>query len=99
MSTKEYLTNLFNGILLKDIIKQYNIRYVQKLENLAYILISNIATEISFHKLSTSLEINIHTVENYFHYLEETFLIFGIRRFSFKSKEQRQAKPKGLHNR
>lgn len=33
---------------------------------------------------------SVHTVEKYLHHLDETFLLFSLRRFSFEVREQAQ---------
>lgn len=86
---KEYIKTLFNAILYKDIVKRHKIRFVHGLEDLAAYLLSNIATEYSYNALSKVTRCHSpHTVEKYLGYLEETFLVFSIGRYSFRMKEQ-----------
>ncbi len=86
---KDYLSTLFNSIIYKDIVKRFRIRSVQAIEDLAVYLISNIAREFSYNTLSKVTKCkSVHTVEKYLNYLEEAFIFFRIRRFSFKYKEQ-----------
>ncbi|MFA5859385.1 MAG: ATP-binding protein [Elusimicrobiota bacterium] len=92
---KEYLSTLFNSIIYKDIVKRFNIRRVEALENLAVYLISNVAREFSYNTLAkvTSCK-SVHTIEKYLGYLEESFLFFRINMFSYKLKEQLSANKK-----
>ncbi len=84
-----YLQNLFDSIILKDVVKRYNIKYSDDLYNLAKYLISSFSEEISFTKLKNIMKFrSVHTVQNYVRYLTETYLIFQVERFSFKQKEQ-----------
>lgn len=86
---KEYLSTLFNSIVYKDIVKRYKIRHAKEIEDLAYYLISNVANEYSFHSLTKMSEIkSSHTIRKYLHYLEESFILFSLSRFSYKVKEQ-----------
>lgn len=86
---KEYLSTLLNSVLFKDIIKRYNIRFAQAIESLSEQLFSNIANEHSYNSLSKITKIkSSHTIENYLNYLEESFIFFRVRRFSYKLKEQ-----------
>lgn len=86
---KEYLSLLFNSILYKDIIKRYNIRNPKQIEDLATYLISNIANEYSYNSLAKIGKIkSSHTIEKYLSYLEESFILFSLSRFSYKVKEQ-----------
>lgn len=85
----DYLSTLFSSILFKDVIKRHKIRFVQGLEELALYLVSNVANECSYTSLSRTTRCkSAHTVEKYVGYLEEVFLFFTVRRFSFKVKEQ-----------
>lgn len=86
---KDYLSTLFNSIIFKDIIKRYKIRSAQAIEKLSEQLLSNICNEYSYRSLSITSGIkSTHTTENYLSYLEESFIFFSLRRFSFKVKEQ-----------
>jgi len=86
---KEYLSNLFSSVVYKDIVKRYKVRYMQKIEDLSVYLLSNIAREYSFNSLKKMTKIqSSHTVEKYLGYLEESFIFFSIKRFSYKVKEQ-----------
>ncbi len=52
-------------------------------------MISKIANEHSYNSLSKISKIkSTHTVEKYLDYLEESFIFFNLRRFSYKVKEQ-----------
>ncbi|MBM3233749.1 ATP-binding protein [Candidatus Pacearchaeota archaeon] len=89
MDYKDYLTILFNSIVYKDIVKRYKIRFPQRIENLAFYLMSNIANEYSYNNLSKMTKINsVHTTKKYFGYLEEAFIFFSLSKFSYKVKEQ-----------
>ncbi|OQX51519.1 MAG: hypothetical protein B5M53_10935 [Candidatus Cloacimonas sp. 4484_209] len=89
LEPKNYLTSLFEGVLFKDVVNRYNIRYSRNLYNLSLYLVSNFANEFSFTKLKNILELkSVHTVQNYVQYLKEAFLFFSLSRFSYKLKEQ-----------
>ena len=86
---KEYLSTLFNSIIYKDIVKRYKIRNPKEIENLASYLISNVANEYSYNSLTNIGKIkSSHTTEKYLNYLEESFVLFSLSRFSYKVKEQ-----------
>jgi hypothetical protein len=86
---KDYLSTLFNSIIFKDIIKRYKIRSAQAIEKLSEQLLSNICNEYSYLSLGNMAGIkSTHTTENYLSYLEEAFIFFSLRRFSYKVKEQ-----------
>lgn len=86
---KEYLSTLFNSIIYKDIVKRYKIRNPKEIEDLVLYLISNIANEYSYNSLTKVGKIkSSHTTERYLGYLEESFVLFSLNRFSYKVKEQ-----------
>ncbi len=86
---KDYLSTLFNSIIYKDIVKRYKVRSVQGIEDIAFYLLSNITKEYSYNSLCKIAKINSpHTAEKYINYLEDTFLFFSLKRFSYKVKEQ-----------
>lgn len=92
-----YLQSLFDSIILKDVVKRYNIKYSDELYNLAKYFVSEFSREVSFTRLKNALNFgSVHTVQNYAGYLEETYLVFSIKRFSFKQKEQVKA-PKKIY--
>ncbi len=89
LNYKEYLLTLLDSIIYKDIIKRHKIRSAKGIENLSGYLISNIAKDYSYNTLIQVTKCkSIHTVEKYLNYLEESFVLFRLNRFSFKVKEQ-----------
>jgi len=85
----QYLRELYDKIITRDIILRYNIRYARDLKEIALYAISNFASRISYHKIKNIFEIkSVHTVKNYLAYLEEAYLLFQISPFSFKLKRQ-----------
>jgi hypothetical protein len=88
----DYLSSLFDSIILKDIVKRYHVRFPNALIDLAQILITNISGEFSNNSILKLANFSsTHTVAKYLGYLEEAFLIFSIPRFSWKIAEQRKA--------
>jgi predicted AAA+ superfamily ATPase len=88
----EYLSTLFDSIILKDIVKRYRVRFPNALIDLAQILITNIAGEFSNTSIQKLANFSsIHTVEKYISYIEEAFLIFSVPRFSYKITAQKSA--------
>lgn len=86
---KDYLSTLFNSIIFKDIVKRYKIRSPQAIEDLSVYLLSNLCKEYSYNSLSKIAKIkSSKTIEKYLSYLEESFIFFSVKRFSYKIKEQ-----------
>lgn len=92
ISSKQYLTILFDSIIYKDIVKRYNLRG-KAIEQLALFLLSNAATEFSYLSLAKATQIKSSiTTQKYTRYLEDAYLFFTITRFSYKTKNQDQNK-------
>ncbi len=87
-NAKLYLSTLYSTILTKDVISRYNLKYVQTLKEIANYLLSNFSQPISYHKIKNIFEMgSTHTAKNYTSYLEETYMIYLLSKFSFKHKE------------
>ena len=75
----EYLHNLYQNILYRDIIVRHNIRNHQTVKELVYYLASNIGKECSFNSLKKMLGVSsATTISDYCGYLEDSFLCFFI---------------------
>jgi predicted AAA+ superfamily ATPase len=82
---REYLVNLYESILLRDVVARDKIRNVQFLENLAMYLADNTgnlfsAANISKYLKNQKLDINVQTVINYLTTLENSLLVSRVRR-------------------
>lgn len=86
---RNYLRELYDKIVTRDIILRYNVKYAKDLKEIALYAISNFASKITYHKIRNIFEIkSVHTVKNYLSYLEEAYLLFQLSSFSFKLKER-----------
>ncbi|NLW49219.1 MAG: ATP-binding protein [Candidatus Brocadiaceae bacterium] len=91
----QYLTTLLRAILYKDILVRHRIRAPQGLEDLAAYLMANVAQECNPNRLVKTTRLrSVHTAEKYFQHLEEAFLFFRVKRFSFKVRQQARANRK-----
>ena len=87
----EYLKDLYEGILYRDIVARYNIPNEKPLKELIYYFASNIGKEFSFSKLSEIVGLGSpNTVSSYCGYLEECFLCFFLNRYSHSLQKQIQ---------
>jgi predicted AAA+ superfamily ATPase len=85
----EYLSILFDSIILKDILKRYRLHFPNALVNLAKVMITNMTGEFTLNSISRLANISsIKTTMKYIGYLEEAFLLFSVPRFSYKALEQ-----------
>ena len=88
---KQLLLTYFDDILTKDIEKRYNLRRGEKLRVLAKFYLTNISSTITFNSLKRFLGTTTNTIEKYSSYLEEANIIFFVKRFSFKVKNQEKS--------
>jgi predicted AAA+ superfamily ATPase len=87
----EYIKNLYEGILYRDIIARYNISNEKPLKELVYYFASNIGKEFSYSKLGEDLGIaSPNTVSKYCSCLEDCYLCFFLSRYSHSLKKQIQ---------
>ena len=83
-----YIEALLNSIIKNDIAKRFKVRYVEVLRRLAEHLSDNFCQEFVASELAKTFGVSDHTIENYYSYLKEAFLLQGIHKFSYKSKER-----------
>ena len=80
-----YVKSVYNTILLKDIIKRYNIRNVDFLDKLIVYLADNIwslftASNISKYLKSQKIDLNTNVVLNYLNYISSVYLVNKVKR-------------------
>ena len=87
----QYISSLYNTILLKDVVKRYHVRNITLLENITKYTFDNIgnifsAKKISDYLKSQKLSIGVETVQNYLSYLCSTFALHKVQRYDIKGK-------------
>lgn len=89
---KNYLSTLFDSILLKDILKRFRVRQTKQLYDLSNFLLSNYTNLLSFNQIKEALDFNsVATVQKFIGYLEETYLFQRITRYSHKIKQHQKS--------
>ena len=95
--TKNYLSTLFDSILLKDVAQRHNVRNTTDLYNLATYLLSNFCNPISANELAGELGLSsVATTKKFCDYLNEPYLFFYLPRFNNKLKLMNKA-PKKIY--
>lgn len=84
---QRYLKDLFEATINRDVVHRHRIRYVQELIECGNVILSNFSRRTSFRKLSNELKVSEHTLKRYTGYLEDAYLIFSVKKFSFKPLE------------
>ena len=93
--TKNYLSTLFDSILLKDVAKRHKVRNTADLYNLAAYLLSNFCNPISANGLAGELGLSsVATTKKFCEYLNEPYLFFYLPRFNNKLKLMNKAPKK-----
>lgn len=88
----EYLRNIYDSIILRDVVARYNIRNVHFLQNLIEFLADNVGSIVSAKKISDYLksqQISImpQTVLDYLVYLESVFYVERVKRKEIGGKK------------
>lgn len=91
------LRTLYDDVLYRDIAARHRIDAVTALKELAFYLISNPASLISFNKLKDQLRLgSVNTISSYIEYMENSWLIFTLNLYDFSVKRQ-QIAPKKVY--
>ena len=85
---KQLLLRYFEDVITRDVEKRHKVRKGEKLKTLAKFYLTNIGNPITFSSLSKFLKISKNTIEKFSTYLEEAYLLFFIKKFSFKEQEK-----------
>lgn len=93
--TRNYLSALWDSILLKDIAKRFKVRNGNELYNLAAYLLTNYCNPFSISQLVKNLNIgSAHTAQKFCGYLTQPYLFFYLRRYDNKLKIMNKAPQK-----
>jgi predicted AAA+ superfamily ATPase len=83
----EVLQTLLRDIVLRDIAVRYGIKNSRTLMDLTLYLISNIGKEVSYNNLKKTFSIgSANSVSDYLNWLEDTYVLFFLPRFSWSAK-------------
>ncbi|EKD45180.1 MAG: hypothetical protein ACD_70C00034G0001 [uncultured bacterium] len=94
---RSFLIQLYENILYRDIISRYKLTDEKSIRELSLYLISHAASLYTYNKLKNILQLgSMNTVKNYIQYLENSYLYFSIKRFSYALKQQQLA-PKKIY--
>jgi predicted AAA+ superfamily ATPase len=95
ISAKKILLNeLVDAYLLKDVFELENIKKPDALLRLLRLLAFQVGSEVSLNELSDKLSIDIKTVDRYLTLLEKTFVIYRLKPFIKKKRNEIVSKSK-----
>lgn len=89
--SKDYLRDIYNTILLKDIVKRLNVSDITSLENVAKFLFSNIGSKVSPTNIANTLKsagknIDRKTIDKYIKGLCDSLIFYEAARYNIKGK-------------
>ncbi|OGC52026.1 AAA family ATPase [candidate division WWE3 bacterium RIFCSPLOWO2_01_FULL_39_13] len=79
---REYLQNLSDSYLYKDLLELGDIRNSSKIRDLLKLLAFQIGSEVSMSELGSSLGMGKDTISRYIDYLEKSYVIFSLGGFN-----------------
>jgi predicted AAA+ superfamily ATPase len=91
---QEFLSQLMDSFLYKDILMWERIQKPEKLTRLLQALAFQVGNEVSYNELSQIVDLDNQTVENYINLLEQTFVIFRLQPLSRNLRKELKTKRK-----
>ena len=95
----DYISDVFNTLIIRDIRQKYKIRNIQLMETVADFMMDNIANLSSARSITNTLssvkeKVNHVTVSSYMQYLCNAFAFYKIRRYDIRGKKYLSTKDK-----
>jgi predicted AAA+ superfamily ATPase len=91
------LRTLYDDVLYRDIATRYRLDAVTIIKELAFYLMSNPASLISFNKLKNQFQVgSVNTIKSYIGYMENSWLLFTLNVYDYSVKRQ-QIAPKKVY--
>lgn len=90
-SSVSYLRDVFNSIVLKDIVQRHRLRNSDQLERVLSYFVSEVGTTLSIDNIANSMKnggrnISVDSIYNYLQAAEEAMLLTRVRRYDIKGK-------------
>jgi predicted AAA+ superfamily ATPase len=90
-SVYQYVSAVYSTILLKDIVRRYDIRNVPLLENIGRYLLDNIGNLVSANRIaqylrSQHLKVGVETVQAYIAHFADAHIVRKVPRFDIEGK-------------
>ncbi len=91
----EFLLGIYNTVIVKDVISRNNIKDIGLLEQIVKYVVANTGNIISANKISGYVSsqgrgetTKATTISNYLDMLEKAYIIYPVKRYDIKGKEQ-----------
>ena len=90
-NVNSYLKSLYETVVVKDIIKRYNLRKYDSLQNIINYLFDSVGSIVSPNNIAEALSkndssVSHNTVKKLITYLTESYLIYPVRLYNIKGK-------------
>lgn len=91
-TSRNYLMDMYQSILLRDIVKRHNIRDIELLQRFMMHMLNNVsqifsAVTITKHLKNEGRKLSKETIYNYIEAAKGAFLTHGVARYNIKGKE------------
>ncbi len=93
---REYLNELVQSIIYKDIIAYHKVTNEKVIKELFYLLCQRVGKPVSYNKLANILKISVNSVKRYVGYFEKAYLFYVVDRYS-KSYNEKVTSPKKIY--
>ena len=90
----EYLANLLDDILARDLLRLFPIRKPAALRDLVRLIAASVGSRTSFNRLSKLLGLSLDTAKEYIGYLESAFLVAALEKWTSSHSERVYAQRK-----
>ena len=85
----DVLQELFNDIIMRDIVVRHKLRSPKAIKEMALFLISNVGAEFSYNNLAKTLGLgSTNSAIAFISYLEDSYLLFTVPKFDYSLKKQ-----------
>ncbi len=86
----DFLTSLWNAIILKDLVQRYKIRRIAELKGLLHLVLTSMGARASSRSLERALNgaLSHSTISKYLNWAEEAYLCCALQNYSFKARER-----------
>lgn len=89
MAIREYIQNIYNTIVLKDVVENKKIRNISRLERVLHFMGDQVGKTTSIKRISDILtsdgtKIDAHTVESYLDAFLDSYLLYKVKRYDIK---------------
>lgn len=85
----DILQELFNDIIIRDIVTRHKIRSIKTIHEIALYLLTNIGREFSFNGLKEMFHLgSTSSVVSFVSYFEGSYLLFAVPKFDYSLKKQ-----------